>query len=207
MHRVPLPSTNFFSFLRGCLTRSKEHRRYLNLHKRSSRKLEAELDILNLIRSRMLFEVSLYGLMTPQQRKFSEKLGQPHLSEWSSSELDGFSKRKTIKIGQLSQPETDVQNLNYIDKMVDKPTECDLRYLELYEQHDNKRGHRIKVEKEHGLIERSVTEMRKNMQRSLFRKSSLPKTQTNEEQSSQENSLVEMKTRVPFLSIQRLTQN
>jgi hypothetical protein len=99
MHKVPLPSTNFFTFLKGCLTRSKEHRRYLNLHKRSTRKLEAELDILNLIRSRMLFEASLYGLMTPQQRKFSEKLGQPHLSEWSSSELDEFTRKTTVNLG------------------------------------------------------------------------------------------------------------
>jgi hypothetical protein len=95
MHRVPLPSANFFTFLKGCVTRSKEHRRFMKLHKRSARKLEAELDILNLIRSRMLFEVSLHGLMTPQQRKFSEKLGQPHLSEWSSSEVEGITRRKT----------------------------------------------------------------------------------------------------------------
>lgn len=70
-----MPYKNFRSFVSGYCKRTNEHKRYMNLHKRSTHKLEQELDILNLIRSRMIFEVSLYGLMSSDQRKFGERLG------------------------------------------------------------------------------------------------------------------------------------
>jgi hypothetical protein len=63
--------------------------------------------------------------------------------------------------------------------MVESPNECDLRYLELYEEDDNKRAHKLKVNKGDGLLERSVTQMKKNFSEFILRKSSFPKSSPN----------------------------
>jgi hypothetical protein len=58
----------------------------MKLHKRSSKKLEEEMDIMRMIRSRMFCEASIYGQLTDQQFSFSKILGQPVISEYSSTD-------------------------------------------------------------------------------------------------------------------------
>ncbi len=63
--------------------------------------------------------------------------------------------------------------------MVASPNECDLRYLEFYEQEDNKRSHKLKVTEGDGVLERSVTKIKGNFServKTLIRKTSLRRT-------------------------------
>lgn len=68
----------------GCLCRNKDIKHFFRLQKRSEDKIDKEMDILKFIRTQRYTAASLYGLMSREQRKFSEKLADQILSEYST---------------------------------------------------------------------------------------------------------------------------
>ena len=68
----------------GFLCRNKDITHFLKLQKRSTEKIDKEMDILKFIRTQRFTAVSLYGLLSRNQRKFSEKIADNILSEYST---------------------------------------------------------------------------------------------------------------------------
>jgi predicted transcriptional regulator len=61
LNRIPIPHPSLFWILKGALCRLKSYRKYLKLHQRSQKKLEQELDILNVISMRRMMLAFNFG--------------------------------------------------------------------------------------------------------------------------------------------------
>lgn len=124
----------------GLLLRRKPVVNYLRLQFRSSKKVSDDLDILQIIKNQRQHSAAIYGLITKQQRKFTESFQFELLSEFSTPDED-ISHNKTTSPNSNSvnvKLESSVI-LDYLDTMIYHSTEKDLRYLELYEKKDDKR--------------------------------------------------------------------
>jgi hypothetical protein len=96
--------------------------------KRSNQKLTEELDILEVIRSRRMIMAANFGLLKNRHKKFVEKMAITVLSEYSSSDTYELVP-KNAKNGKL----------DFVNDMLESPSDSDLRYLNLYETLDSKR--------------------------------------------------------------------
>jgi hypothetical protein len=91
------------------------------------------LDILKFIKTQRFTAVSLYGLMTREQRKFSEKLAEKMLSEYSTpvtSEQDstqpGFVPPKLTNWGLKKNKE---EEYNFIEPVIESKNDVDKRLV------------------------------------------------------------------------------
>ena len=106
------------------------------------------MDILKFIRQQRFTAVSLYALMDREQRKFSEKLAEQMLSEYSSPEStetdsagENFVPPGDIKFtpSRGDKERIDFDKYEYIDSLIENPCEVDRRLLKVYEQQDKMR--------------------------------------------------------------------
>lgn len=100
------------------------------------------MDILRFIRQQRFTAVSLYALMDREQRKFSEKLAEQMLSEYSSPEstetdsgAENFVPPGDIKFrpSRGDREGIDFDKYEYIDSLIENPDEVDRRLLKVYE--------------------------------------------------------------------------
>jgi hypothetical protein len=114
----------------------------MKIYRRSKSKITADMDILHFINMQRRHNASLYGLMTKNQRKFSEALSMQILSEFSSDQTEDDTTKYNNQTVPFSEPPEDAHA--YIDEMFQDPDETDLRYLTLYNNIDTKRKNRWK---------------------------------------------------------------
>ena len=121
----------------GWLTCNKDFKRFLRLQKRSNKKITKELDILRFIRNKRFTAASLYGLLTRSQYKFSEKLADEMLSEYSTP----FSSEKDSEKEFFVPPKptiwgTHPKELDFLDKVIASKNETDKRLVHIYERQE-----------------------------------------------------------------------
>lgn len=80
----------------------------MKIYRRSASKMAKDMDILNFIKMQRRHSVSLYGLLTKNQKKFSEILSKEILSEFSSSDQSKEEKSNVFNENTtLTEPDED----------------------------------------------------------------------------------------------------
>lgn len=68
--------------------------RNVRLYKRGSKMVKKDLDLVRIIKKLKRHSIMLWCLMTESQRKFSHKVAEPVLSEYSSLSEEGYGSLK-----------------------------------------------------------------------------------------------------------------
>ena len=88
---------------------------------------------MNIVQKLRIHSISLYGLMTKQQRMYAKLQSKEVLSEFSTLSEDNedliFKKFRNFLFDSVNKQ-------NFLDEMIMNPTKTDLRYFEHYDVQD-----------------------------------------------------------------------
>ena len=160
LHRTVIFMPNMFWLLKGMICRTKSYKRYRKLLRRSEDKINAELDILNLIKSIRQMNASTFGQVRSRHRKLIDHMSLTMLSEYSSSHSEEPPDKNQIQ----------EKDLDFVDEIVESPSDSDLRYLKYYEKLDAKRTASWLKSKPQNLTSKNLERLRYLIRQNLIKR-------------------------------------
>ena len=119
--RAGIDQPTAFNLLTGCLCRTRAFKRYMKLHRIGKEKVDTDLDVITMVRQLRVTQIELWSLLSRNQHKFANKLGEYVLSEFSSSSGDSEGKTQTKRWGmKMFSDNKDTEQ--FIEAVVDNNT-------------------------------------------------------------------------------------